>query len=880
MGEVYKGRDTRLDRVVAIKVLSANLASDPQFRERFDREARAISRLTHPHVCTLYDIGEQAGTAFLVMEFLEGETLADRLSRGRSEKSAVPVDEALRLAIQMADALAAAHHKGIIHRDLKPGNVMLTRSGAKLLDFGLARISAAAVATSSLSMLPTTPPEPLTAQGTIMGTFQYMAPEQIDGAEADARTDIFAFGSLLYEMLTGKRAFEAKTQASLIAAILEREPQPITALQPLAPSLVDSIVRRCLAKNVDDRWQSAADLCSALRWAADSANGAVGSPAAAVPQPTRNRTLRGVVAAGVVSIVAMGVLVGWRYLSRPTVPAATLRFEVAPPPDATFSPAPVASSAQLALSPNGRHLAFVATPTRGRSQIWLRPLGGVIAEPLPGTEGGTFPFWSPDSRDIAFYAGGKLKKIDIAGGAPQTLADAVGRGGGAWSPDDVILFSQPNSAISRVGADGGAVTAATALDPEQAAVFHYWPQFLPDGKHFLYYQNSLKPEHQGIYVATLDSLEATRVIASNVRAVHASGHLLYVRDGMLFAQPFDDAAFRVFGEPARVADGVGYYTASYGYSAVTASADGILAVGPNVALTTSLQWRDRGGTMTGSVSTPRVYMTPRLSPDQKSVAVTLIGGPTELPDVWVLELSRGTGTRTITDPSSDWYPVWSPDGGRLFFGSNRTGATAIFEKIGVGPDQVFAKSVPTSGFSRFPSDMSSDGRFLAYFGSTTRNYDLGVFTVSGDRQPESFLSTPFNEVQGRFSPNGRWMAYASDESGRFEVYVRPFPAADGQWPVSLAGGMQPEWRRDGKELYFISADGRMMAVAVTTDGATFTADVPHPLFEVMVPEARAPYPSDYAVTADGQRFLVNTVVDQPSRPALTVILNWTAELKR
>ena len=380
MGEVYKGRDTRLDRVVAIKVLSANLASDPQFRERFDREARAISQLTHPHVCTLYDIGEQAGTAFLVMEFLEGETLADRLSRGTSEKPALHVDEALRLAIQMADALATAHRKGIIHRDLKPGNVMLTRSGAKLLDFGLARISAPAVATSSLSMLPTTPPEPLTAQGTIMGTFQYMAPEQIEGAEADARTDIFAFGTLLYEMLTGKRAFEAKTQASLIAAILEREPQPITALQPLAPSLVDSIVRKCLAKNVDDRWQSAADLGSALRWAADSANGAVGSSAAAVPQPTRHRTLRGVAAAGVVSIVAMGVLVGWRYLSRPTAPAATLRFEVAPPADATFSPAPVASSAQLALSPNGRHLAFVATPTRGRSQIWLRPLDSVIAE--------------------------------------------------------------------------------------------------------------------------------------------------------------------------------------------------------------------------------------------------------------------------------------------------------------------------------------------------------------------------------------------------------------------------------------------------------------------------------------------------------------------
>ena len=480
MGEVYKGRDTRLDRTVAIKVLPEALAADPQFRERFDREARTISRFAHPNICTLYDVGEHAGTAFLVMELLDGETLESRCARASAKGSGLPLDEALRIAIQMADALAAAHRQGIVHRDLKPGNIFLARSSgasappiAKLLDFGLAR-TAPALTVNRATMMPTTPPQAMTAQGTILGTFQYMAPEQVEGGEADARTDIFAFGSVLYEMITGKKAFEGKTQTNLVAAILERDPPPLTTVQPLAPPLVDSIVRKCLAKNPDDRWQTASDLGSALRWAAEGANAATSgaTAVAGTPRTGARRAARGALtAAGILGSVAIGLAIGGRYMSNVAAPAALVRFEVQPPADVTLTPSPVASAAQLALSPDGRRLAFVAARRRAASQLWIRPLDGVQAQPLPGTEGASFPFWSPDSRFIAFFAGGKLKKIDTTGGVPQVLCNAAAGRGGAWNPDGIIVFTgQANSPISRVSASGGVVTAATTFDPDQAVI--------------------------------------------------------------------------------------------------------------------------------------------------------------------------------------------------------------------------------------------------------------------------------------------------------------------------------------------------------------------------------------------------------------------------
>jgi len=881
MGEVYKARDTRLDRTVAIKVLPSEVGGDPQFRERFDREARVISQLSHPHICTLYDVGEDAGRAFLVMELLEGETLADRIARAESKGPGLPRGEALSIAIQIADALAAAHRAGIVHRDLKPANVVLTRSGAKLLDFGLAKPAAPAVVAGSVSMLPTASPQTLTARGMILGTFQYMAPEQIEGAEADARTDIFAFGCVLHEMLTGQKAFEGKTHASLIAAILEREPPPVTTLQPLAPALVDAIVRKCLAKRADDRWQSAADLASALRWAADAASGgAAGTNAIAAMPAARSRRIVGVSAALAAMLVVFAAgAIAWRYATNPTTPAATVRFEIVPPPDVLLSPAPAASAAQLALSPDGRRLVFVASPKYGVSQLWVRPLDGVQARPLAGTEGASFPFWAPDSRRIGFFAGGKLKKVDTMGGGPEPLCDIVAGRGGAWSPDGTIVFTGPRTAVLQIADTGGPVRPATTLD--QGATGQTWMQFLPDGRHFLFYQISVKPEHQGIYMASLDSAEKARIVGSTGAGFYGSGYLLSVRDGVLFAQAFDDRAFQTRGEAVRVADRVGYFSTGVGYSAVTVSPTGVLAYGPNVAMTTNLQWRDREGATTGSAIAPAVYRSPRLSYDQKRVLVTSWEPVTGQNDIWTLELALRNQQRQTFDPLNDWFPVWSPDGNRIYFGSNRAGsATRIFRKTLSGPEEPFAGGADNDNMAVYPNDTSIDGRFLSYTQLSPRGYDLHIAPLSGDASKTSFLASPANEVQARFAPNGRWLAYASDESGKFEVYVRPFPPSTGQSLISVAGGMQPEWRRDGQELFYISADRKLMAVPVTTDGTTFSNGAPRVLFDVQMPEPSPPYPTDYAVSADGRRFLVNTVVDQPTRPALTVILNWTADLKK
>ena len=881
MGEVYKARDTRLDRTVAIKVLPSEVAGDAQFRERFDREARIISQLTHPHICTLYDVGEHAGTSFLVMEFLEGETLADRIARAESKGPGLPRGEALSIAIQIADALAAAHRAGIVHRDLKPANVVLTKSGAKLLDFGLAKTAVPAVTAGSVSMLPTASPQTLTARGMILGTFQYMAPEQIEGAEADARTDIFAFGCVLHEMLTGHKAFEGKTHASLIAAILEREPPPVTTLQPLAPALVDAIVRRCLAKRADDRWQSAADLASALRWATDAASGVAATANAAAATPTaRSRRLVGILALlAAVAVFAAGTF-AWRYASSPTPPATSIRFEILPPPDVLLSPAPVASAAQLALSPDGRHLAFVAASNQRVSQIWVRPLNGLQARPLAGTEGASFPFWSPDGRFLGFFAGRKLKKVDIMGGAPEVLCDVTAGRGGTWNPDGTIVFSgAARSPLSQV-ADraGGVVRPATTLNREQNATGHVWPQFLPDGRRYLFYQIS-PTEHQGIYVGSLDSAEVTHVVASKGAFLYASGYLLFVRDGILFAQAFDDRTLQTRGEAVQIADRVGYFSATLGYIGVTVSRAGALAYGPSVATTTRLQWRNRDGADAGSAIRPAVYRSPRLSPDEKRVVVTKWEPEAGQTDIQVIELDLGNEQRQTFDLLNDWFPAWSPDGSAIFFGSSRTNAfTRIFRKTGSGPDEVFAGG--ENDFAQYPNDTSSDGKFLSYTQSSPSGYDLGIAPLSGDAKRIPFLDSAANELQARFAPNGRWLAYASDESGKFEVYVRPFPVGSDQRLISVAGGMQPEWRRDGKELFYISADRKLMAVPVTTEGSTFSNGPPRALFDVQMPEQIPPYPTDYAVTMDGQRFLVNTVVDQPTRPALTVIVNWTAELKK
>ena len=680
MGEVYKARDTRLDRIVAIKVLSTSIASDPHLRARFEREARAIAALSHPNICTIHDVGRAEDINYFVMEYLEGETLAERLSRA---KGPLPLDEALRIAIEIADAIAAAHRQGIVHRDLKPANVMLARvpgpigpPRVKLLDFGLAKTAAPAVAATSTSGMATTPAQTITAQGTILGTFQYMAPEQAEGAEADARGDIFAFGCVLYEMVTGQKAFEGKPPASLIAAILEREPKPIIALQPLAPSLLDSIVRRCLVKRPDDRWQSAADLSSALRWLKDGTASAAVTNATDRPRGRRTAIIAGSLAAAF-AILAFGAIRS--QLTPPSVePAPTVRFEVLPPPNVALTPAPVAAAAQLALSPDGRRLVFVGAAPREASRLWIRPLDSLQAQPVADTEGASFPFWSPDGRFIAFFARGKLKKVDTAGGRPQPLADSATGRGGTWSPDGVIVFGAgAYSALSQVASSGGVVKPATTLVGSHGALAHYWPQFLSDGRHFLYYQRGENLDLQGIYIGTLDSNETTLVLPSATRAAYSRGHIFSVREGMLFSQAFDERTFKVQGEPVRVGDGVGYFESSYGYAAITASSSGAIAYGPTVAPLTSLMWRDWAGSSDGTPIASGLSNGPRVSPDQKIVAMSVREAGSSTADIWVVDLVRGVSSRRTFHAANEWFPTWSRDGGRLFFASTRGGVSYL-----------------------------------------------------------------------------------------------------------------------------------------------------------------------------------------------------------
>ena len=893
MGEVYRARDTRLERTVAIKVLADALTGDPQLRQRLFAEARAISQLSHPHICTLYDVGDHEGTTFLVMEFLDGETLAERIGHGQ-DGPALTVAAALEIGIQIGEALALAHRQGIVHRDLKPGNVMLARTPAKrqaalhakLLDFGLAK-TRPPLATATATMTPTTPPQAVTAHGSMLGTFSYMAPEQLEGGDADARADIFAFGCVLFEMLTGRKAFDGKSPASIMAAILEREPPAVTSIRADASPLVDDIVRRCLAKNPDERWQSISDVVVALRWATEAA--AKPASAAAVPASARgsSRSSRRARVRKVLILFLGGAIAGAAIMSsviarRPAPVVPTTRFEILPPRGTwSWSPSPVSSTMQLALSPDGRRLAFVAAQQGAPSSIWIRALDAVQAQPLPGTEGASFPFWSPDGLSIGFFADRKLKKISVAGGSAQALCDAPAARGGTWNSEGVILFTAaPNSGLSRVSANGGPVTKATLLTGD--AVTHYWPQFLPGGRRYFFYARGggTTPQAQavqGIYVGELDTTDATRVLYTDGMAAYVPGYLLFTRDGFLFAQRVDDRTLLPIGESQRIADQVGQFAGTAGFAGFTVAANGTLAYGPTVAVNTRLIWRDRDGTVLSGPLVEGAFRSPRLSADQSSVAVTFMDPRTPSTDIWLVDPHRGALSRVTSDTRTDWFPAWSADGREVFFASTRVGASNLFRRrlSGTSADEMVAE--PASA-GKYPTDVSADGRLLAFQLIDAGGYDIGLLDLQGTRAARSFLATPFNEVQARISPDGRWVAYASDESGAFQIYVRALSGAAAQSPISIDGGMQPEWRRDGRELFYLSSRGELMSAPIAADAETFSAGVPKTLFKVDVPEASAPYPNDYAVSADGRRFLINTVAEPSAQRAVTVVMNWASAL--
>jgi hypothetical protein len=878
MGEVYRARDTRLNRIVAIKVLPTHLADRSELRERFEREARTIASLNHPHICTLFDIGQQDGIDYLVMEYLEGETLAQRLV-----KASLPLEQVLQFAIEISDALDKAHRKGVTHRDLKPGNIMLTKTGTKLLDFGLAKLKQeVAPANAQLSELPTAD-DPLTAKGTIVGTLQYMAPEQLEGKEVDARTDIFAFGTVVYEMATRKRAFEGKTQASVIGAILKDDPPPISSLQPMTPPALDRVTKRCLAKEPDERWQSANDLTNELKWIAEGGSG-VSMPTAAargIRALSRRALLLGV---GVLLLVAViASLAAWNLKPAPApTPLPITRTVINLPPGQQL--AGLENGPAVTLSPDGTHLAYVARQG-GTQQLYLRAMDSLEARPILGTDGAAEPFFSPDSQWLGFFSGGKLKKISVSGGTALTLSDAVEPLGASWGSQGMIAFApRVVEAIQQVPDAGGASQPLTR--PQKGENSQRWPEFLPGGKALVF---SAGPNANNFTVAQVvvqSVASGTRrdLVQGGTQPRYApSGHLVYAQGGSLMAVPFDPQLLAVTGAAVPVLEGAMQST-STGAAQYSLSNTGSLVYVPGgvQSVQSRLVWVSRNGAEQPLSPPARAYLGPRLSPDGRRVAVDIQEPESQ---IWLYDLSRETLTRLTFEGNNNLAPLWSPDGKRIAFISSKDGPQNIFWQLADGSGGL--ERLTTSDYTHVPMSWSPDGQLLSYTEvNPTTGYDLWVLRVgdpsagSGQaRKAQPFLRTPYNESVSRFSPDGRWLAYISDESGRYEIYVQPYPGPGGKWQISTEGGREPVWNRNGRELFYRSGD-KMMAVDIATQ-PNFSAGKPHVLFEGPYEPAPLTNPN-YDVSPDGQRFLMLKPVEQAQAAPtqINVVLNWFEELKQ
>jgi Tol biopolymer transport system component/predicted Ser/Thr protein kinase len=868
MGEVYKARDTRLGRIVAIKVLPAHLADRAKLHDRFDREARTIASLNHPHICTLYDTGHQDDIDFLVMEYLEGETLAQRLLKG-----SLPLDQVLQYAIEIADALDKAHRKGITHRDLKPGNIMLTKSGSKLLDFGLAKLKQEIAPAIPESQLPTMQ-SAITGEGTILGTLQYMAPEQVEAKEVDARTDMFAFGAVVYEMATGRKAFEGKTSASVMAKILEVDPPPMTSLQPMTPPALDRVVKKCLAKEPEKRWQAASDVCDELKWIAEGGSQVASAPMAAVKGagPFGRRALLFSLGTLLLGAAVSGVAI-WNL--KPSLPRPVSRFTVTLPPDQQL--AGLDGGPAVVLRADGTHLAYVARQG-GTQQIYLRALDSLETKLIPGTEGAVNPFFSPDGQWLGFFAGGKLKKVSVSGGAALTLGDAVTPRGASWGSQGMIAFAPlVTSGLQQVSDVGGSPQPLTRLDKGENS--NRWPEFLPGGKAVLFTAGTAVPAvftNSQIAVQLVGTEERRSLIQGGTLARYApSGHLVYAQGGTLMAVPFNLQRLRTRGTAVPVVEGVLQSTltgaAQYGISAAGSL---VYVSGSAQSAQSRLVWVSRSGIEQPLAAPARTYVFPRLSPDGRRVAVGIVEQGTQ---VWLYDLSGDTLTRLTFEGNVNTNPSWTPDGKRIAFLSNKEGPGNLFWQLADGSGGL--EQLAKSDYNKYESSWSPDGQIMAFMeANPTTGYDIWVLRMS-DRKAQPFLRTRFNEAAPRFSPDGRWLAYMSDESGRFEIYVQPYPGPGGKWQISTEGGKEAVWNPNGRELFYRSGN-KMMAVDITTQPG-ISAGKSRMLFEgqYQPPPTTSP---NYDVSSDGQRFLMLKPVEQTQvgPTQINVVLNWFEELKQ
>jgi len=857
MGEVYRARDTRLDRTVAIKILPQDLSENSTLRQRFEREAKVVSSLNHPHICALHDVGNQDGVMFLVMEYVDGEVLAKRLERGP-----LPVELVLRYGTQIADALDKAHRGGVVHRDLKPGNIMLTASGAKLLDFGLAKATSPLIAGGTLTST-TISTTPVTGQGTILGTFQYMSPEQIEGKEVDARSDIFSFGSVLYEMVTGRRAFPGTSLMSVASAILEKDPDSISTLQPLTPPALDRVIRQCLAKIPDDRWQTARDLTSELKWIANG-GAQVGLQAKSAARTNYNRI--GWILAAVLLLTVLALSTVFRRHVPTSLPI--VRFLVSPPEDSYFN-----VGAHMAVSPDGRHLTFVAPDSTGKDVLWIRSFDSLRARALDGTDGARFPFWSPDSRWIGFFANSNLKKIDITGGPPIFTSNAIAGNGGTWNREDVIVFgSGATHLLYRVSAAGGQVIPLYN-EKEAVARGRRGAYFLSDGNHYLY-DASQTGNGPAVYVASLGSDTGKLLVQGGTSPVYQQGRLLYLLGATLIAQPFDEKRLEVVGAASALAEQVQTFSAS--------QTGAVLAYWAGAQNMPQLIWVDRRGNQVGRLGDPAIQINIRISPDGTKVASEIYEQQNinsdiwhATSDIWLYDVIRRVKTRLTTGPGSARTPCWLPDGKHIIFSSNRRGHYDLYEKAidGAGSELL----VFDSQLDKYCESFSPDGKFLLYFTITSDgNGDQWILPFFGDRKPVPYLHTEFAELGGRYSPDGKWIVYSSDESGKQEVYVRPFPESGGKLLVSTSGGSFPTWRRDGKEIFYVGAGRELMAAKITENGSTLAVDTARPLFQTHTES----FPSyDLDVSADGDRFLIVSTSSRKLPFPIAVVINWDAGLK-